>query len=176
MPLEIIRPNPRYLNSYLEACRAAWGKVHDDYILHDPARFSEWKETIFDDYRNQEAGIGLRRGFVPSATFWLIRNNECAGSLNVRLQLNETLRRYGGNAGIFVRADRRRLGIMRESFTRLPELFSRLGLSDEILLTCYESNIPVVNCLDSMTELFPRRESDVVLLDGKPVKIRRYFS
>ncbi|MBO7725069.1 MAG: hypothetical protein J6S40_01240, partial [Thermoguttaceae bacterium] len=106
MTFEIVRPHPRWLEPYLDMCRVSWGHLHDNYILHNPADFSRWKERIFSDYRNQEAGVGLPPGIVPSITFWLIepgtdgKNDECLGVLNLRRVLTEKLRRYGGNVGI----------------------------------------------------------------------------
>lgn len=174
MKFEILSPSPIYLEPYLDACRAAWGKVHDSYIIHNPAAFPAWKETIFADYEKQRLGISLPPGIVPSATFWLIEQaNEpvCLGVLNIRLRLNETLRRYGGNAGWFVRADRRNEGIASELVQRLPELFDRLEIQDDILLTCCEKNIPSRRVLEKMKGAILERA--FVEIDGKPTAVLR---
>ena len=174
MTFKIVRPEPRWLEAYLDACRVSWGKVHDPYIIHNPADFPVWKETVFADYENQRLGISLPAGIVPSATFWLIEQAEkpvCLGALNIRLRLNETLRRYGGNAGFFVRADRRNEGIATELVQQLPELFERLKIQDDILLTCFENNIPSRRMLEKIEGA--RLERDVVVIEGKPVPVLR---
>lgn len=178
MTFEIVRPHPRWLEAYLDACRVCWGHVHDSYILHDPADYPRWKERIFTDYRNREAGIGLPPGIVPSITFWLIepgadgKSDECLGVLNVRRVLTEKLRRYGGNVGIAVRPDRRGRGIASELLRRLPELFERLKIQDDILLTCFENNIPSRRMLEKIEGA--RLERDIVAIEGKPVSILRF--
>lgn len=171
--LEIVRPCEELLDSYLELCRVTWGHVHDSYILHDPGKFGEWKETIFDNLKKQEAGVGLPDHFVPSATFWIVENREVLGVLNVRLQLNGTLRRYGGNAGLCVRADRRRRGIAASVLPLLPAVFRSLGLEGEILLTCTEDNVPCLNWLEHTK--YMRREIDEAEVDGKWTRVRRYY-
>ena len=177
MTFEIVRPHPRWLEAYLDACRVCWGHVHDSYILHDPADYPRWKERIFTDYRNREAGIGLPPGIVPSITFWLIepgadgKNDECLGVLNVRRVLTEKLRRYGGNVGIAVRPDRRGRGIASKTFLRLPELFRSCGIKDEILLTCYADNIQSARTLRKIPGIVI--EEDAVDLGGKPTPILR---
>ena len=174
MAFEIVSPSPTYLEAYLDACQATWGQVHDTYIIHDPAACSVWKETIFADYENERLGIALPPGEVPSATFWLIEQTEepvCLGVLNIRLRLNETLRQYGGNAGWFVRTDRRGQGIASELVQRLPDLFDRLGIQDDILLTCYEANTP---CRKILTKIRNGNlERAIVNIEGKPVSVLR---
>ncbi len=177
MTFEIVRPEPRWLEAYLETCRLTRGHLHDDYLVHDPAEFPRWKDRIFTDYRNQEAGIGLRPGIVPSVTFWLIgpgdeKKDECLGVLNIRRVLNEKLRRYGGNVGIAVRPDRRGRGIATELLRRLPGLFERLKIQDDILLTCFENNIPSRRMLERIEGA--RLEREIVVIEGKPVPILRF--
>ena len=176
MTFEIVRPEPRWLEAYLETCRLTRGHLHDGYLVHDPDEFPRWKDRIFTDYRNQEAGIGLRPGIVPSITFWLIepgdgKKDECLGVLNIRRVLNEKLRRYGGNVGIAVRPDRRRRGIATKTFLRLPGLFRACGIRDGIFLTCYAENIPSVRAIQKIPGILI--EKDVVVLDGKPTAILR---
>lgn len=173
MTFDIIRPSPRYLNVYLDTCRITWGQVHDNYILHDPTEFPKWKETIFADYRNQENGVGLPQGFVPSATFWLIQTEECPGVLNIRLSLSEKLRRYGGNIGYFVRPDRRRQGVATELIRRLPALFRQLKIKDQCLFTCYEKNKPSLRMLEKIDGT--RQEKDTIEIGGKLMPIRRFY-
>ena len=59
MEIELTVPAPEYLEAYHDFCKETWGHVHDSYILHDPAAFSVWKNTIFRQYENEKNGIGL---------------------------------------------------------------------------------------------------------------------
>ena len=86
--LRLASPEPRYLNSYLEACRESFHAVHNTYILHDPDRFPQWRDRIFQDYENQARGIGLPPGHLPSVTFWALAGERVVGVVNIRLGLN----------------------------------------------------------------------------------------
>ena len=51
--MEAIKPCKEYLESYLEACKECVGHIHEDYIMHKPEKFDEWKDTIFETYDNK---------------------------------------------------------------------------------------------------------------------------
>ena len=66
--IQIIKLCKEYLASYYEACIESRGHLHDDYIMHDPEKYDEWKDSIFEVFQKNENGIDLPGGFVPSAT------------------------------------------------------------------------------------------------------------
>ena len=170
--LQLVRPSPERLDDYRDACRETWGHVHDNYILHDPARFDEWKTRIFDDYRAQEAGIGLPDGHVPSATFWLVRGNRYIGTVNIRLRLNEGLARYGGHAGVVIRLSERGKGYGTAALPLALRKARELGIAD-ILLTCTEDNAPSLATLRSLP--CKREEHDRVPVGGILKPVVRFF-
>ena len=170
-PLQLVRPAPELLNDYRDACRETWGHVHDSYILHDPARFDEWKGRIFDDYRSQEAGIGLPEGRVPSATFWLVRGSRYIGTINIRLRLNEALARYGGHVGVVVRLSERGKGYGTAALPLALSKARELGIAD-VLLTCTEDNAPSLAMLRSLP--CKLEEHDRVMVDSALKSVVRF--
>ena len=170
--MKIIKPEQKYLESYYEACLETWGHVHDSYILHNPKNFNEWKDTIFDDYSNQENGINLPNGFVPSQTYWIIENEEYAGTINIRPSLSQRLKEYGGHAGWVIRLKYRNQGLATKAVKWTMEKLKELHIS-EIVLTCEETNIASIKILH---KLMPTKyEKDTVLLNNKQTQIRRYY-
>ena len=170
--IRLIKPEKKYLKSYYEACIETWGKVHDDYIIHNPQDYESWKNTIFKDYEKQEKGIDLPHGFVPSVTFWAVEGDEYIGTINIRPVLNDMLKEYGGHIGIFVRLNKRKKGF-GETIVRMSiDKAFFMGIN-EILLTCEETNIPSWKILDKYYT--NKVEKDTVILNGKNTQIRRYY-
>ena len=170
--MEIVKPEKKYLQSYYEGCAETWRHIHDSYILHDPNQFDKWKDTIFNEFKNQKNGINLPDGFVPSETFWIIENNEYAGSINIRPDLNERLKEYGGHAGCVIRMSYRNKGLAKKAVGWAINKLLELNIN-EIILTCEETNIISQKVL---TKLSPVKcEKDIVTLNNIPTKIRRYF-
>jgi len=170
--LNLIRPVPEFLESYRLACAETFGHVHDAYIIHDPAKFDEWKKTIFRQFEREERGIGLPDGYVPSVTFWLVDGAEYAGTVNIRLRLNARLADYGGNLGFMLRLSRRGQGLSRE-ICRLGIAQAReLGV-EPVLLTCRESNLPSLRCL--LKQPYKRMERAEAEVDGICCPVRRFY-
>ena len=139
--IQLIKPEPSYLTEYLDACRETWGKVHNPYILHDPALFDSWKDTIFTTYDAHARGIDLPPGYVPSLTLWILYQGHYAGTVNLRWELPPCLAEYGGHAGIFIRKSMQGRGLARRVNTLILEEMHKLGVSP-VLLTCTHSNQP----------------------------------
>ena len=137
-----------------------------NYSLEKPS--AKWKESYFsliDEFQNKqeklvpfvlkfptddfdaflqmfvdaEKGIGLKEGFVPHITYWLIVDGSVVGVSNLRLCLNESLLVCGGHIGYGVRPSARQKGyatlILKETLTKAREL----GIN-ECLLTCDKAN------------------------------------
>ncbi len=169
--LQLVRPAPENLDSYCEACAETSGHLHNAYILHDPRRSGEWRRTIFRRFREEERGIGLPEGFVPSATFWLVDPEGYVGTVNIRLRLNAALADYGGHIGLAIRLSRRGHGLARTGFRLAIGRAKEMGI-DPVLITCVESNLPSLRALLGI----PCRdmESAVTEADGVLAPVRRF--
>ena len=84
-------------------------------------------------------GSRLPRGWVPSIELWLIDGDEYVGTSHIRTQLNEQLRRYGGNIGYETRPSRRRQGFGKE-ILRLTLLWAGTLGMERALVTCNRTN------------------------------------
>ncbi|MBO7678488.1 MAG: GNAT family N-acetyltransferase [Thermoguttaceae bacterium] len=169
----LIRPAPEYLLSYYQACQETWGQIHDSYILHDPALFHQWKETIFDDYRRHEKGEDLPEGHVPSATFWAAEGNQVIGAVNIRLELNDFLRTYGGQIGCFVRLSYRGRGYFKRILPLALQTARQLGIEGEIPICCLASNTPSRRGL--LCGDYRRRDRIEVEYNGQKQEVCRFF-
>lgn len=69
--------------------------------------YEDWLKKLEKDYVRVQSENG-----VPARTYFLVRNNDkrIVGMINIRLALNESLRKFGGNIGYSVRPTERGKG------------------------------------------------------------------
>lgn len=72
-----------------------------------PDRYEDWLEKLKEDCAREP-----NEEKVPARTFFLVRESDgmIVGMINIRLALNEKLRRYGGNIGYSIRPSERGKG------------------------------------------------------------------
>ncbi len=168
----IARPEDRLADSYLDFCMETWGHVHDNYILHDPTKYRSWKNRLLQEYSDAERGIGLRPGFVPSITFWIMLGERVIGVSNIRTRLNSALLLYGGHLGLCIRPSERRKGHARAVMPGLFGTAHSLGIG-MLMTSTTADNAASIHLCESMP--FFRKETGTVLLDGAPRRILRYW-
>ena len=170
--MELVKPSEKYLESYYRGCVETWGHVQDNYILHNPDEYESWKTTIFDDYDNQEKGIGLPEGFVPSVTFWLVDDDEYLGTVNIRLELTDSLIEYCGNCGFVVRLSKRGHGVGVKLAKLAIDKMRELDIKP-VLMTCEEDNEVSWRTIEKLG--YKKREKYTTTLNGKFFHARRYW-
>lgn len=148
------------------------GHVHDSYILHDPADFEKWRETIFRQYRDAAEGIGLPPGFVPSVTWWIRSGGRIAAVANLRPKLSERLRDYGGHLGIALRPSDRGKGWSKPLVLLMTGKAREFGIG-ELLLTCEADNPASVRLCESLP--YARHETDETTVGGRFCRIHRIW-
>lgn len=171
--MNIIKPEEKYLQSYLKGCQKTWATVHEKYIIHDPEKYDEWKTHIFEDFYNAENGINLPEGFIPNVTYWLTDEENYIGTLNIRLGLNEALARYGGHVGIVIRPDFRGKGYGIKGFEFAMEECKKREINPIVIAT-QETNAVVINWFDSKYKA-TKMEKEEIIHNGSPLNIRRYY-
>jgi predicted acetyltransferase len=90
--------------------------------------------------RSEAAGLGLRPGYVPVTTFWLIdASDRLLGESRLRHLLTPELEEYGGHIGYVIRPSERRKGFGTLILAHTLMKARELGLS-RVRLTCDSSN------------------------------------
>lgn len=144
--MECIKPCKEYLQSYYEGCKESYADAPHNYIIHDPDKFDQWKDTIIEDLENHSKGIGLPEGFLPNTTFWCVENGEYIGTINIRHELNDFLRNFGGHAGIFVRKSARGKGYGSLVGICAVREARKIVKEDRVYITILAENEASVNC------------------------------
>lgn len=142
--LSLIRPTLALADDFLALAA--------DFRAAEPERFRALAEVYREDFsaeslpdyieqlERQEAGIGLLPAYVPSSTFWLVRDRRAIVAISrLRHRLTPALERHGGHIGYTVRPTGRRKGYATRLLALTLEQAWARGL-DEVLLTCDRAN------------------------------------
>ena len=109
--------------------------------------------------KNEE--YAKKYGRCQSKTFLLIRKNDnkLIGMINVRWNLTEEMKRFGGNIGYGIRPTERRKGYNKINlYLGLLEA-KKIGL-DKVMLDCETSNIASSKTMTSLGGILDRTEID----------------
>jgi len=133
----LVLPSVEFRQSYLEAAREF--PPDEDTLVYE----REHAERDFDDYvrlvRSWARGAELPHGWVASSSYWLVEDGEYIGSINIRHELTDWLRRFGGHIGYAIRPNRRRMGYGTLMCKLALEEARTIGL-DRVLITCDADN------------------------------------
>lgn len=115
-------------------------------------RFDGYKQEIMfvdfiDNLQKNKLGTDLPSGYVASTMLYGFVNNEIVGSINIRHQLNENLKRYGGHIGYAVDPMYRNKGYATEMFKQAIPICVELKLN-ELIITCDDVNIPSIKIIE----------------------------
>lgn len=151
------------------AMLAEYDAAGEEYRDYDPARkdYGAYLKIM----ENFAQGIDLKEGYVPSSTYWLVRNGQTIlAESHLRHFLNPFLEQFGGHIGYRVRPSERRKGYGTTLLAFTLQKAKELKL-ERVLLTCDDHNIGSYRIM----------EANGAILEGKTVPeayghlIRRYW-
>lgn len=138
--LALVRPTVGLEQPYREMIAEFQAGAADDrnYAVNEPG---EDFGVLVDKLNNMEKGIGLRPGFVPQTTFWLVRDgNRVIGEIRLRHRLNPELDHRGGHIGYAIRPSERNRGYATNMLALCLDEARKIGLK-RVLLTCRPENV-----------------------------------
>lgn len=96
---------------------------------------------------------------VPAETFFLIRENDnkIVGMIDIRLALNDFLKKYGGNIGYSIRPTERKKGYNKINLYLALKFCKEKGLK-EVLLDCDFDNLGSANSIISLGGVLVKEE------------------
>jgi len=117
--------------------------------------YTAWLAKVMKDTDAEN----LPEGRVPGYTYFYVREDDgkIIGMINIRLTLNDFLRREGGHIGYCIRPKERNKGYGTQMLGDALALLSFIGL-DDIIITCDKSNTAsacvIKNCGGALDEEF----------------------
>ena len=107
----------------------------------------------------EDANYAKKINRCQSKTFLLIRENDnrIVGTINVRLNLTEAMKRFGGNIGYGIRPTERRKGYNKINLYLGMQEAKKLGL-DRVMLDCDVNNLGSDRTLKALGGVLERTE------------------
>lgn len=167
----LIEPSKKYKDEFAQMVQ--------DYEKHGEIEYFEMYKSGLEDFNkyvqkliDNSRGIGLREGWVPCSTFWLIDDkNQILGVIRVRKELNsEYLRNIGGHIGYDIAPSNRRNGYGALILKIGLEKVKSMGINT-VLLTCRSDNQASARIIEKNGGIF-----DSEIQDSQSSKIfKRYW-
>jgi predicted acetyltransferase len=168
--LTLVEPEVAYREAFIamaEDYRRA-GEHRHQQVSVDEIGFAAFVRRLQEESR----GIGLRTGWVPNTTYWMIGADTSLilGVSNLRHWLTPALDKEGGNIGYMITPSQRRKGYGTQQLALCLEKACALGL-DRVLVTCDTDNIGSARIIQKNGGVL---ENEVISdISGKPVS--RYW-
>ena len=98
--------------------------------------YEGWLEKLEEDYNRQPS-----EEKVPARTYFFVResDNKIVGMINIRLALNESLKKYGGNIGYSIRPTERGNGYNKINLYLGLKVCKKYGI-DEVFMDADKDN------------------------------------
>lgn len=127
----------QFINEFYEYDSEINGSGGLDRYLKE-STYEEWLKKVLADI--DIANIPQSR--VPALTYFYIRveDEKIVGMINIRLSLNEFLKREGGHIGYCIRPTERQKHYATDMLNDALKVCDTLGMK-EVILTCDKSNI-----------------------------------
>lgn len=152
-----------YINEFYEYDSEINGSGSLDRFLQE-STYEKWLEKLVDamDIAN------MQENKVPDLTYFYVRESDdrIVGMINIRLALNDFLRKEGGHIGYSVRPTERRKGYGTDMLAEGIMVCERIGIH-EVLVSCDKENIAssgvIKNCGGVLKDEFYSQTYDEIL-------------
>ncbi len=126
-----------YINEFYEYDSEINGSGSLDRFLKE-STYEKWLEKLV--YAMDIAN--MQENKVPDLTYFYVRESDdrIVGMINIRLALNDFLRKEGGHIGYAVRPTERRKGFGTDMLAEGIKVCERIGIH-EVLVSCDKENI-----------------------------------
>ena len=149
--MKLIKPTKEHAKSWSDALREFEQEGVTGFwnISEHPKNIEEYIQRT----EQYSQGEHLPDWFVPNTTYWLIDKEKFIGHVNIRHELNEKLKKEGGNIGYAIRSSEREKGNGKRILALALLKAQEIGLQ-KALVTCDETNIASQKIIESNRGVF----------------------
>jgi predicted acetyltransferase len=169
---QLISPDIKYRDSYVAAMREGLHleAAREEDILLAEKDFETYLKKKNDISRPVILPSGKKVARLPQIDFWLVDNQTFLGMISLRPQLNDTLRKRGGNIGYAVRKSERRKGYGALILKLALPQARKAGL-EKVLITCHDENLGSIKIIEGAGGVL----QDKIRIEGLQIPERRYW-
>ena len=111
-------------------------EIHGGALI-EKMDYEAWLKQLL----NNSNSLTVNKEWVVSSTFFAIRedDNKLVGIIDIRHELNNFLRMYGGHIGCGIRPSERRKGYATQMMKMALDYCRKIGL-DKVMVACYKDN------------------------------------
>jgi len=165
----LVEPDVRFHASFLRAMAGfeaeGRGGADDTSTIGRDLRVwgPRWQDpAVFSDYVDEVRALALPEtprpaGHVPSTTLWWAEGDEYLGRIQLRQQLTDWLRDYGGHIGYDVPPEHRRRGHATAMLHAMLPIAAEQYAIDQALITCDHDNIASRKVIEACGGVFEDR-------------------
>lgn len=158
--MQLERPSERLFRSFQQSMLEWEGEHQDGAGIRDAALlateggFARWVMQL-----RAEEDVPAGERFVTCSYYWMVEDDEYLGSIALRHELNDFLRRYGGHIGYSVRPSARRRGLATRALRGVLPIAHHRGLA-EVLVTCDAQNVGSRRVIEGSGGRFEKEVTD----------------
>jgi predicted acetyltransferase len=168
--MELLESSDKILDK-IEAFLPHLGKGENGFSGTNFGEYGFDIEEYIESLRKHSSGEGLRSGYIPQTTFWLLDDNgKIVGISRMRHGLTPSLEIRGGHIGYFIGKDERGKGFGEVLLKLTIAKASGLGL-DEVLVTTDSQNFASIRIIEKCGGVMKDELTD----ERSGNKYRRYW-
>lgn len=138
--MEVIRPNERYFDEYLRACKESYENNIDEWKPFEPEYYEQWKACILDVYKNYEEGVDIPEGMPRTYTYWCVEDQVFIGEIQIRPFITEAQAQIWGHIAYAIRYSKWNQGYGTLLLNKALEKAKEFQIED-VYIVCRDSNI-----------------------------------
>lgn len=137
--LQLVKPTLSHKARHLDMLReweaygghiAPWAMT-----LHDLS-YEDWLTFL----KRGESKLTCKAGMVPGHLYLLMEGEELIGAIDIRMELNDYLQKFGGHIGYGIRPSRQGMGYGKKQLALALKLCKQEHGLDRLLITCNKDN------------------------------------
>jgi len=178
MQIKLVKPSLEYKESFFAAVKE-WKTFSSPYATASLKNYIEVKDednlnNLLKQLEDNEKGLCVTEGHVPSSTLWFIVDGEMAGTVNCRHNLNSpVLAGWGGHIGYQLRPSYMGKGLAVPMLLKTLDFIGNdLGI-EKAMVCCNADNIPSRKTIEHALKERGGEEIEDFIHDG--IKSKRYL-
>lgn len=142
MPLRIIEPHPKYMDTFAAGLKEIKEQKtpYDISLVCHSIEFMEKDFEGYFDFLSARKSLKQPKGRVPSSSLWLMDGERFVGIYDIRHNLNDYLKKTGGHIAYQIIPSARGRGYVKQGLKMVLDWAWKNLRLEAALLSCHQEN------------------------------------